>query len=105
MAASAALPPAQEEVSRKQCPRCKSGRLHRSHRKTALDRILCAMGGEIRRCHDCRARQVWFGGVVLLLPTEGMHGGLASALLLGAAFLGSFLFIWWMISRFTELAG
>jgi len=100
-----ALEQAQTGVSRKHCPRCKSGRVHRSHRKTTLDRILSAIGGEIRRCHDCRARQAWFGGCGFLLPMEGIHGGLESALLLGAAFLGSFFFIWWVISRFTELAG
>lgn len=105
MAAQTTSQPDQTESSKKHCPRCHSGRVHRSHRQTNRDRILCAIGGEIRRCHDCRSRQVWFRGLSLLLPTEGMHGGLVSAMLIGAAFLASFLFIWWMISRFTELAG
>jgi hypothetical protein len=63
---------------------------------------MCAIGGEIRRCHDCRARQVWFGSSGFLLRTRGR---LTSAALLGSTFLVCFVFIWWMISRFTELAG
>jgi hypothetical protein len=68
--------------------------------------MMCAIGGEIRRCHDCRARQAWFGSSCFLLPTKGVtRGRLTSAALLGSTFLVCFVFIWWMISRFTELAG
>jgi hypothetical protein len=93
------------EALQKHCPKCKSARVHRSHRKTTFDRVLCAAGGELRRCHDCRSRQVWFGSLGFLLPNDGLPGGLASALLLACTFALCFLFIWWMISRFTELAG
>jgi hypothetical protein len=63
------------------------------------------MGAEIRRCHDCRARQAWFHASGFLLPAAVTGGRLTSIALLGSTFLMCFLLIWWMISRFTELAG
>jgi hypothetical protein len=67
---------------------------------------MCAIGGEVRRCHDCRSRQAWFRSAGLSLPTEGVaRERLTSLALLGSTFLVCFLFIWWMISRFTDLAG
>jgi hypothetical protein len=40
------------------------------------------------------------------MPTEGVTGGrLRSMALLWSTFVVCFLFIWWIISRFTELAG
>jgi len=80
--------------------------VHRSHRKGALERALCAMGGEIRRCHDCRSRQAWLGSAGFPLATEGVtRGRLWSLTLQASTFAVCFLFIWWIISRFTELAG
>lgn len=80
--------------------------MHRSHRKSGLERALCAVGGEIRRCHDCRSRQAWLGSIALPLPTEGVaEGRLRSLTVLWSTFVLCFLFIWWIISRFTELAG
>lgn len=90
----------------KHCPKCRSTRVHRSHRRSAYERMLCAIGGEIRRCHDCRARQAWFHSSGFLMPTAGVTGGRIGTLaLLLSTFLVCFLFIWWMIARFTELAG
>jgi hypothetical protein len=80
--------------------------VHRSHRKSGTERLLSLIGGEIRRCHDCRVRQVWFGALGYCLKTEGVTGGrLRSIAMLGSTFVLCFLFIWWMITRFTELAG
>lgn len=88
------------------CTKCGSARVHRSHRRGAFTRFLCAIGGQIRRCHDCRRRQVWFRSISFALPTEDLAGErLTSVALLGSTFLVCLLFIWWMISRFTELAG
>jgi hypothetical protein len=68
--------------------------------------VLCAIGGEVRRCHDCRARQIWFGSAAVRLPGDDAAAGrLTSVAVGGSAFVVCFLFIWWMISRFTELAG
>ncbi len=88
------------------CPKCGSGRVHRSHRRSGLERVLGVIGAEIRRCHDCRTRQAWFSSVGVALPGEGAAGDrLTTVAVLGSTFLMCFLFIWWMISRFTELAG
>jgi len=71
-----------------------------------MERALCATGGEIRRCHDCRSRQAWLGSIGLPLPAEGVTRGRFWSLTLQAStFVACFLFIWWIISRFTELAG
>jgi hypothetical protein len=68
--------------------------------------MLCTIGGEIRRCHDCRTRQAWFRHVSFPLPTEDLLGErLMSVALLGSTFFVCFLFIWWMIARLTDLAG
>ena len=95
---------AEEAIIKKHCPNCQSTRIHRSHRKSSFDRMLCAIGGEIRRCHDCRSRQVWFRSNGFPLP-DSFGGGLTTLALLGSAFLLCLLFIWWMITRFRELAG
>jgi hypothetical protein len=68
--------------------------------------VLCAIGGEVRRCHDCRVRQVWFGPAAFRLPGDDAAAErLTSVAVGGSAFVVCFLVIWWMISRFTELAG
>jgi predicted RNA-binding Zn-ribbon protein involved in translation (DUF1610 family) len=50
------------------CPRCGSTRVHRSRRKNVLDRVLSLLGAQVRRCHDCRSRQAWFGWVSIRIP-------------------------------------
>jgi hypothetical protein len=68
--------------------------------------VVCALGAEVRRCHDCRARQAWFRATGFLLPTKGVtRGRLVSLVLIGSSFLVCLVFIWWMIARFKELAG
>jgi hypothetical protein len=42
------------------CPRCQSREVQRSHRRSALDYILYALGAEIRRCHECGFRHAMF---------------------------------------------
>jgi predicted RNA-binding Zn-ribbon protein involved in translation (DUF1610 family) len=43
------------------CPKCGSVRVHRSRRRGPVERLLTWFGANICRCHDCRARQAWFG--------------------------------------------
>jgi hypothetical protein len=88
------------------CPKCGSPRVHRSHRRSGLERALCAIGAEVRRCHDCRARQAWLRSRAIRLPAEAASPGqLTNTALLGSSFIACLLLIWWMISRFTELTG
>ena len=49
------------EATARRCPQCGSASIHRSRRRSFLDRLLTLTGGVIRRCQDCRRRQVWFG--------------------------------------------
>jgi hypothetical protein len=84
------------------CPRCCSTRVRRSHRRHTLDYVLSALGGRIRRCHDCRARQVWFGALAIPLETPC---ALTHAAVIGAGFLLCLLVVWWTIRHFRELSG
>lgn len=63
------------EVADRRCPQCGSLRVHRSRRRTFLDRVLTLAGGVIRRCQDCRRRQAWFRStpVVLDLADSPTH--------------------------------
>jgi hypothetical protein len=47
------------------CIHCGSSRVHRSHRKGWLDRVVLLVGGQTCRCHECNARLARFGGSVL----------------------------------------
>jgi hypothetical protein len=88
------------------CPRCGSDRVHRSHRRTTLDRILYALGAEIRRCRTCRCRHASF--VTFSVPVgdpQTLAGMWAGAFVMGSGFLVCLLFVWWIIHRFTELSG
>ncbi len=90
----------------KSCPRCRSSRVHRSHRRAALDRLLHVLGAEIRRCHDCRFRHASFATFAVPLgdPQSTAHRRTA-LLIMGSGFLICLLFVWWIIRRFTELSG
>jgi hypothetical protein len=90
----------------KTCPRCHSDRVHRSHRRATLDRLLYALGAEIRRCRDCRFRHAAF--VTFSLPLgepQTLAGAWAGILVMGSGFLVCLLFVWWIIRRFTDLSG
>jgi hypothetical protein len=100
MNASCVRPPARS------CPRCRSDRVHRSHRRTTIDHILHALGAEIRRCSACRCRHASFASFALPVgepqTLAGVWGGI---LVMGSGFLACLLFVWWLIRRFTELSG
>jgi hypothetical protein len=38
------------------CPRCGTARVHRSHRRGVIERVLASTGATIRRCHACNVR-------------------------------------------------
>ena len=90
--------------AKNQCPQCGSDRIHRSHRRGAIERILILLGAEIRRCHPCRGRYAWFGS--RSLPLADLSAGrVRSSLALSGGFLVCLLLVWWMIVRFTALSG
>lgn len=88
----------------RRCPRCGSDRLHQSHRRSLLERALAAVGGDIRRCHSCRARHSWFGLTAVRLGDSATDSGLTGGLVIGAGFLVCVVFLWWMITRLTEFS-
>jgi hypothetical protein len=58
-------------MTSKTCATCGSTRIHRSHRRNMLEKILGVMGASMSRCHQCNARFVQFGGS--LLRTRDLH--------------------------------
>jgi hypothetical protein len=90
----------------KSCPRCQSDRVHRSHRRVGLDRLLYALGAEIRRCHECRFRHASFSTFAIPLgEPQNNARRRAGLVVIGSGFLVCLLFVWWIIRRFTELSG
>jgi hypothetical protein len=90
----------------KSCPRCHADRVHRSHRRAALDHLLYALGAEIRRCSACRLRHAAF--VTLSVPLREPPAGeglWTRILVMASGFLVCLLFAWWVIRRFTESSG
>lgn len=90
----------------KSCPRCHSIRVHRSHRRAALDRLLHALGAEIRRCQECRFRHASFDTFAIPLgDPENSARRRVAVLVMGSGLLACLLFVWWAIRRFTESSG
>jgi hypothetical protein len=96
----------------KACPHCRSTRAQRSHRRSSLERLLFALGAEIRRCRDCHFRHAAFGS--LAIPLAGHPAAVKHATKLAvkqwttAAVLGSCLVIVlvrWAIRHFVESPG
>jgi predicted RNA-binding Zn-ribbon protein involved in translation (DUF1610 family) len=93
------------------CPHCGSNRLHRSHRRGAIERFLSVFGAQVRRCHSCKARQAWFATpwfapVALRLGDDAsQRRRWSGAALLGGGFAACLGLLWWMISRLTQLSG
>jgi hypothetical protein len=87
----------------KSCPRCRADRVHRSHRRAALDHLLYALGAEIRRCSSCRFRHAAFATFSVPLREPPAEEGLWTRILvMGSGFVVCLLVAWWVIRRFTE---
>jgi len=67
------------------CPKCKSTRVHRSHRRGLQDRVFSLLGGQLRRCHDCRTRQVGFEYLTVPLGIGQFNVERAAAFVLAVA--------------------
>jgi hypothetical protein len=88
------------------CPRCRSDRVHRSHKRMAFDHFMYALGAEIRRCRDCRFRHASFiRFAVPLGEPQTAARRWTGILVMASGFLVCLLFVWWVIRRFTELSG
>ena len=47
------------------CSRCGSARLHRSRRRSPIEFGIALTGWSLKRCHDCKARYLQFGRVLV----------------------------------------
>jgi hypothetical protein len=84
------------------CPRCESERVHRSHRRSRLDRVLYALGAEIRRCHQCRYRHARFTKLAVpLADSSGAGIFWTSIAVMSTGFLVCVLLVLWIIRRFS----
>jgi len=90
----------------KSCPRCRSERLHRSHRRTVFEHLFHALGAQIRRCHDCRGRFAVFP--IFSVPLGEQRESTwrwTERLVVASGFLVCLLFAWWVFRRFSGLSG
>lgn len=88
------------------CPKCGSIRVHRSRRRGPLDQVLFALGGVICRCHDCRARQAWFGvSPISIGTTDPEASAWAGVIVLGISLTACAGLMCWIVGRFTEISG
>jgi hypothetical protein len=67
--------------------------MHRSHRRTICEKALGAVGGTVRRCHNCDSRFVQIGGSLIRVKdaqrvfqkvTLALGMAAAAAVMLGA---------------------
>jgi hypothetical protein len=88
------------------CPKCGSVRVHRSRKRGPIERTITWLGADIRRCHDCRARQAWFGfSPIPIGNTDPKANPWAGILLFLSCCAGCFAAVWWLVVRFTGLSG
>ena len=93
-------------LPRRCCPRCQSEHVHRSHRRSTMDRLFHALGAEIRRCHQCQFRYAQFIKLVLPLgASQAKPSGWATVAVTSTAFLLCLGFVLWIIRRLTGFSG
>jgi hypothetical protein len=85
------------------CPQCLSPRLHRSRRRQTAERLLALLGCSMRRCHDCNARYVKFGGSLIRMnDVESIYRRLLLTLGMAiAAVLVMVVIVWFSRSQST----
>jgi hypothetical protein len=81
------------------CPKCGSVRVHRSRRKGCFEGLLVALGGEIRRCHDCCCRKAWFGGSPIPIGNRDPEAPAWARLLAVGSGAAAVAVVWWVIDR------
>ena len=87
------------------CPKCGSIRVHRSRRRGITENTLAITGADICRCHDCRARQAWFGSLPIPLSSAAADEPRLGMLLYASGVVACIWFVWWMVTRYTGISG
>jgi hypothetical protein len=85
----------------RRCPRCNSSRMYPSQRRGPGEKLLAGIGGELRRCHSCRARLCWFGFTSIRLGENAKEGSLSSGVAVLVGCVLCIALLWWMIARIT----
>ena len=87
------------------CPKCKSGRVHRSHARNFKEKSIKMIGARKHRCHECGFDYFQLGSSVLVMKdVDRAARTLASYL---AALFALLLILWairWIIVRLAEPA-
>jgi hypothetical protein len=83
----------------RRCPRCESLRLYPSHCRSTGEKWLEVIGGELHRCHSCRARLCWFGFRSVRLGDNAKEGSLSSGVTVVLGCLVYVVLLWWVIAR------
>ncbi len=88
------------------CPKCGSVRVHRSRRRGPIERLFSYLGGQICRCHDCCARQAWFGFSPFPIGnTDPRANPWAGIALFVSACAVCMVLMYWMVFRYTGISG
>jgi hypothetical protein len=87
------------------CPKCGSIRVHQSRRRGPVEQLLAGLGAAICRCHDCCARQAWFGvSPIPIGNTDPEAPPWAGIVMVGSGCAAGLLLVWWVVTRLTELS-
>src|SRR5690349_1896141 len=79
------------------CPKCHSERVHRSHRRGALERLLAMAGVQTRRCHECNIRMVTLGQSILARrDVDRIVRKLSLAIVAAVALIAVVCFVLWL---------
>ena len=87
----------------RRCPCCGSDRLMPSHQSGSGEKMLAVLGGDVSRCHSCRARLCWFGLTSIRLGENAKEGSLASGVAVVGGFLVCIALLGWVIVRLTQI--
>jgi predicted RNA-binding Zn-ribbon protein involved in translation (DUF1610 family) len=88
------------------CPKCGSVRVRQSRRRGPIEGLLSWFGGEICRCHDCRARQAWFGITPIPIGNRDPQANpWTNIIVFVSGLVACVVLAWWVITRYTAISG
>jgi hypothetical protein len=90
------------EEKHRRCPRCGSDRLFPSRCRGSGEKVLAYVGGDLCRCHSCRARLCWFGLTSIRLGDNAKEASLSSGVAVVAGSLLCIALLGWVILRITQ---
>jgi len=84
------------------CPKCGSVRVHRSRRHGPIEKLLTGLGGTICRCHDCCARQAWFGLSPIPIGNRDPQAPAWAGIAMFGSGCAGLALVWWVVTHFAE---